>query len=44
MSGRAVRGVTEELARGHQVFDRDLVYEMNSLVPAKSPGDAERAE
>ena len=33
----------KSFARGHQVFDPDLIHEMNSLLPSKSSGDAEGA-
>jgi hypothetical protein len=33
----------KSFARGHQIFDRDLVHEVNSLVPSESTGDAEGA-
>ena len=33
----------KSFARGHQVFDRDLVHEVNSLVPSDSLGNAEGA-
>lgn len=33
----------KSFARGHQVFDRDLVHEVNSLVPSESVRDVEGA-